>query len=99
MVAKYMKRCLELARKGRSSVAPNPMVGAVVVYNDKIIGEGYHRKYGESHAEVHAIHRVEDKSLLEKSTLYVNLEPCSHTCTWIHNQNGFRYAWRINRPL
>ncbi len=74
-----MKRCLELARKGKSSVAPNPMVGAVVVYNDKIIGEGYHRKYGESHAEVHAIHRVEDKSLLEKSTLYVNLEPCSHT--------------------
>ena len=74
-----MKRCLELARKGKSSVAPNPMVGAVVVYNDKIIGEGYHRKYGESHAEVHAIHSVEDKSLLEKSTLYVNLEPCSHT--------------------
>ena len=74
-----MQRCLELARKGKSSVAPNPMVGAVVVYNDKIIGEGYHRKYGESHAEVHAIHRVEDKSLLEKSTLYVNLEPCSHT--------------------
>ena len=59
-----MKRCLELARKGRSSVAPNPMVGAVV-YNDKIIGEGYHRKYGESHAEVHAIHSVEDKTLLE----------------------------------
>ena len=74
-----MERCLELARKGKSSVAPNPMVGAVVVYNDKIIGEGYHRKYGESHAEVHAIHSVEDKSLLEKSTLYVNLEPCSHT--------------------
>ena len=74
-----MKRCLELARKGKSSVAPNPMVGAVVVYDDKIIGEGYHRKYGESHAEVHAIHSVEDKTLLEKSTLYVNLEPCSHS--------------------
>ena len=74
-----MERCLELARKGKSSVAPNPMVGAVVVYNDKIIGEGYHKKYGESHAEVHAIHSVKDKSLLEKSTLYVNLEPCSHT--------------------
>ena len=74
-----MKRCLELARKGMSYVAPNPMVGAVVVYNDKIIGEGYHKKYGESHAEVHAIQSVADKSLLEKSTLYVNLEPCSHT--------------------
>ena len=74
-----MKRCLELARKGMSYVAPNPMVGAVVVYNDKIIGEGFHKKYGGSHAEVHAIHNVADKSLLEKSTLYVNLEPCSHT--------------------
>ncbi len=74
-----MKRCLELARKGMSYVAPNPMVGAVVVYNDKIIGEGFHKKYGESHAEVRAIHSVADKSLLKKSTLYVNLEPCSHT--------------------
>ena len=74
-----MKRCLELARKGMSYVAPNPMVGAVVVYNNKIIGEGFHKKYGESHAEVHAIHSVADKSLLKKSTLYVNLEPCSHT--------------------
>ena len=74
-----MKRCLELARNGMSYVAPNPMVGAVVVYNDIIIGEGYHKKYGESHAEVHAILNVADKSLLEKSTLYVNLEPCSHT--------------------
>ncbi len=74
-----MKRCLELARKGMSQVAPNPMVGAVIVYNNEIIGEGYHKKYGENHAEVNAIHSVENKSLLEKSTLYVNLEPCSHT--------------------
>ena len=68
-----MKRCLELARKGMSYVAPNPMVGAVIVYNDKIIGEGYHKKYGECHAEVQAIQSVDNKTLLEKSTLYVNL--------------------------
>ena len=82
-----MKRCLELAGKGMSYVAPNPMVGAIVVYNDKIIGEGYHKKYGESHAEVHAIHNVADKSLLEKSTLYVNLEPCSHTVKHLRAAN------------
>ena len=75
---KYMQRCLELAAKGLGNVAPNPMVGSVIVHNDKIIGEGYHMKYGEAHAEVNAINSVEDKSLLKNSTLYVNLEPCSH---------------------
>lgn len=75
---KYMARCIELARNGMGNVSPNPMVGAVLVHNDKIIGEGYHRKYGEAHAEVNAIASVKDERLLAESTLYVNLEPCSH---------------------
>lgn len=74
----YMKRCLNLARFGAGSVAPNPMVGAVIVYQDRIIGEGYHRRCGEAHAEVNAIAAVRDKKLLKEATLYVNLEPCSH---------------------
>ena len=74
----FMQRALELAELGRVSVSPNPMVGCVVVHNDMIIGEGWHRKYGESHAEVNAISIVEDKSLLEECTVYVTLEPCSH---------------------
>lgn len=74
----YMRRCFELAKKGLGNVAPNPMVGAVIVHNDKIIGEGYHRKYGEAHAEVNAVNSVKDKSLLKDSTIYVSLEPCSH---------------------
>lgn len=78
MHEKYMLRCLELAVKGRGLVAPNPMVGAVVVCDGKIIGEGYHRKYGSVHAEPAAIASVRDESLLEESVLYVNLEPCSH---------------------
>ena len=73
-----MKKCLELAKKGMGYVSPNPMVGCVVVFNDQIIGEGYHQEYGTSHAEVNAIENVKDKSLLKKSTLYVNLEPCAH---------------------
>ncbi|HEY4789559.1 MAG TPA: bifunctional diaminohydroxyphosphoribosylaminopyrimidine deaminase/5-amino-6-(5-phosphoribosylamino)uracil reductase RibD [Bacteroidales bacterium] len=75
----YMQRCIELARFGFGKTAPNPMVGAVIVHNGKIIGEGYHHTYGEAHAEVNAINAVEDKSLLNNSCLYVNLEPCSHT--------------------
>jgi diaminohydroxyphosphoribosylaminopyrimidine deaminase/5-amino-6-(5-phosphoribosylamino)uracil reductase len=75
---KYMHRCLELAKKGKGFVAPNPMVGAVIVHEGKIIGEGYHRKWGEAHAEVNAIRSVRQPELLKKSTLYVNLEPCSH---------------------
>jgi diaminohydroxyphosphoribosylaminopyrimidine deaminase/5-amino-6-(5-phosphoribosylamino)uracil reductase len=75
---KYMQRCLQLAELGLGQVSPNPMVGAVIVHNDKIIGEGFHRNYGEAHAEVNAIESVSEKSLLKESTLYVNLEPCSH---------------------
>jgi diaminohydroxyphosphoribosylaminopyrimidine deaminase/5-amino-6-(5-phosphoribosylamino)uracil reductase len=74
----FMKRALELALLGRGYVSPNPLVGCVIVYNGAIIGEGWHKKYGESHAEVNAIESVQDKSLLKESTLYVNLEPCSH---------------------
>jgi len=74
----YMKRCLELAVKGLGKVSPNPMVGCVIVYGGEIIGEGYHQQYGQAHAEVNAIQSVENKKLLKKSTLYVNLEPCSH---------------------
>ena len=78
MVNEYMSRCLQLAALGIEDVAPNPMVGAVIVHNGTIIGEGYHRKYGEAHAEVNAINSVADKSLLSESTIYVSLEPCSH---------------------
>ncbi|MCC6691221.1 MAG: bifunctional diaminohydroxyphosphoribosylaminopyrimidine deaminase/5-amino-6-(5-phosphoribosylamino)uracil reductase RibD [Bacteroidia bacterium] len=74
----YMKRCIELAAKGLGDTAPNPMVGCVIVNNDKIIGEGYHQQYGKAHAEVNAINSVQNKSLLLHSTLYVSLEPCSH---------------------
>ncbi|GHT76590.1 riboflavin biosynthesis protein RibD [Bacteroidia bacterium] len=75
---KYMHRCLELARKGSGFVAPNPMVGAVIVHDGKIISEGFHRKWGEAHAEVHALASVRQPEKLKNSTLYVNLEPCSH---------------------
>ncbi|MDR2498750.1 MAG: bifunctional diaminohydroxyphosphoribosylaminopyrimidine deaminase/5-amino-6-(5-phosphoribosylamino)uracil reductase RibD [Tannerellaceae bacterium] len=74
----YMQRCLALARHGAGRTSPNPMVGAVVVHRGKVIGEGYHRRYGSEHAEVMAIKSVGDQSLLKESTLYVNLEPCSH---------------------
>lgn len=75
-----MQRCLELGKLGQSYCAPNPMVGCVIVHNGQIIGEGYHQKYGEAHAEVNAINNVseENLSLLQESTLYVNLEPCAH---------------------
>lgn len=75
---KYMKRCLQLAANGLINAAPNPMVGAVIVYQDRIIGEGYHVRCGEGHAEVNAIRSVKDESLLPESTIYVSLEPCSH---------------------
>ncbi|HIA07388.1 MAG TPA: bifunctional diaminohydroxyphosphoribosylaminopyrimidine deaminase/5-amino-6-(5-phosphoribosylamino)uracil reductase RibD [Flavobacteriales bacterium] len=74
----FMKRCLELAILGKGCVAPNPMVGCVIVYGGNIIGEGYHEKFGEAHAEVNAISAVSDPQLMAKSTLYVNLEPCRH---------------------
>ena len=75
----FMKRALELAQNGSGNVSPNPLVGSVLVHEGKIIGEGWHKKYGGPHAEVNAINEVTDKSLLRDSTLYVNLEPCSHT--------------------
>ena len=74
-----MQRCLDLAQKGLGETYPNPMVGAVIVHKDTIIGEGWHQKAGLAHAEVNAINSVSDKALLSKSTLYINLEPCSHS--------------------
>ncbi|MCB9230463.1 MAG: bifunctional diaminohydroxyphosphoribosylaminopyrimidine deaminase/5-amino-6-(5-phosphoribosylamino)uracil reductase RibD [Bacteroidia bacterium] len=74
----YLQRCLELARLGGSWVSPNPKVGAVVVHDEKIIGEGFHGHFGGPHAEVNAIQTVTDKNLLPNSTLYVSLEPCNH---------------------
>jgi len=74
----FMQRCFELAKQGLGSVAPNPMVGSVIVHEGKIIGEGYHQKFGAAHAEVNAIKSVANDDLLKTSTLYVNLEPCSH---------------------
>lgn len=73
-----MHRCLQLASKGMGNVAPNPMVGCVLVKDDRIIGEGFHRVYGEPHAEVNAIRSAKDQNDLKSSTLYVSLEPCSH---------------------
>lgn len=77
---KYMKRCLQLARGGRQNAKPNPMVGAVIVARDRIIGEGYHVRCGEGHAEVNAFASVkpQDEHLLPEATIYVSLEPCSH---------------------
>lgn len=74
----YMKRALQLAELGGVHVAPNPLVGAVIVYNHQIIGEGYHTFFGGPHAEVNAVEAVENKRLLQESTIYVTLEPCSH---------------------
>jgi len=75
---KFMRRCLELASKAQGLTYPNPMVGTVLVHGNKIVGEGYHLKAGGLHAEVNAINSVTDKAKLRYSTLYVNLEPCSH---------------------
>lgn len=79
----YMLRCLELAKLGMGHVSPNPMVGAVIVLNGKVIGEGYHQKYGEAHAEVNAVNQVIERydnyaDLLKQATIYVSLEPCAH---------------------
>lgn len=75
-----MQRCIDLALKGAGQVSPNPMVGAVLVYNNRIIGEGWHRQYGQAHAEVNCIASVSDhdRELIPNSTLYVSLEPCAH---------------------
>jgi diaminohydroxyphosphoribosylaminopyrimidine deaminase/5-amino-6-(5-phosphoribosylamino)uracil reductase len=74
----FMQRCLDLANQAKGLVSPNPMVGSVIVHKQEIIGEGYHHEYGKEHAEVLAIASVKDEALLRESTLYVNLEPCSH---------------------
>ena len=75
---RYMARCLQLAENGRFGAAPNPMVGAVIVHNGEIIGEGYHRQCGGPHAEVNAVRSVKDERLLRAATMYVSLEPCAH---------------------
>jgi diaminohydroxyphosphoribosylaminopyrimidine deaminase/5-amino-6-(5-phosphoribosylamino)uracil reductase len=74
----YMRRCFSLAQLGAGWVSPNPIVGAVVVHNDRIIGEGWHAAYGGPHAEVNAINSVQNKALLKEATLYCSLEPCHH---------------------
>ena len=76
----YMQRCIELAMLGAGRVAPNPMVGAVLVHDERIIGEGYHQRYGQAHAEVNCLNSVDnkDRQLINKATLYVSLEPCAH---------------------
>jgi diaminohydroxyphosphoribosylaminopyrimidine deaminase/5-amino-6-(5-phosphoribosylamino)uracil reductase len=75
---KYMQQTFELARKGAGKVSPNPLVGCLIVRNDEVIGKGWHQEYGKAHAERNAVDDVADKSLLEGSIVYVNLEPCSH---------------------
>ena len=75
---KYIKRCIELAKNGLGTTYPNPLVGCIIVNENKIIGEGWHKKSGQAHAEVIAIESVQNKKLLSSSTLYVSLEPCSH---------------------
>ncbi|MFD2519147.1 bifunctional diaminohydroxyphosphoribosylaminopyrimidine deaminase/5-amino-6-(5-phosphoribosylamino)uracil reductase RibD [Salinimicrobium flavum] len=75
---KYINRCIQLAQNGLGRTYPNPVVGSVIVHKDRIIGEGWHRKAGEPHAEVNAVNSVKDKSLLKTSVIYVSLEPCSH---------------------
>ncbi|MDO9612904.1 MAG: bifunctional diaminohydroxyphosphoribosylaminopyrimidine deaminase/5-amino-6-(5-phosphoribosylamino)uracil reductase RibD, partial [Bacteroidota bacterium] len=74
----FMQRCLDLAILGMGDVATNPMVGCVIVHDGIIIGEGYHQKFGQPHAEVNAIRSVKNPKLLTLSTIYVSLEPCSH---------------------
>ncbi|SMO59453.1 diaminohydroxyphosphoribosylaminopyrimidine deaminase [Saccharicrinis carchari] len=93
MDEKYMQRCLQLAKIGLGNTYPNPMVGSVIVHGGKIIGEGFHHKAGEAHAEVNAIRSVHNKELLKESTLYVNLEPCAHygktpPCALLIQQSG-----------
>lgn len=76
----YIKRCIELAKKALGKTYPNPLVGSVIVYNERIIGEGFHKKAGEPHAEINAINSIkeEDRHLIPESTIYVSLEPCAH---------------------
>jgi diaminohydroxyphosphoribosylaminopyrimidine deaminase/5-amino-6-(5-phosphoribosylamino)uracil reductase len=91
----YMYRCFELARKGLGMTKANPLVGAIIVHGDRIIGEGYHHEFGGPHAEVNAIRSVKNPSLLSESTLYCSLEPCSHQgktppCSMLIQQKGLK---------
>lgn len=74
----YIKHCFSLAKKGYNKVKTNPLVGAVIAYQDKIIASGYHQEYGKAHAEINALAQIQDKSILSECQLYVNLEPCAH---------------------
>ncbi|OWR14502.1 bifunctional diaminohydroxyphosphoribosylaminopyrimidine deaminase/5-amino-6-(5-phosphoribosylamino)uracil reductase RibD [Chryseobacterium sp. VAUSW3] len=74
----YMKRCIDLAKKAVGYTYPNPLVGSVIVHNGLIIGEGFHQKAGENHAEINAVNSVKNKALLKEATIYVSLEPCAH---------------------
>ena len=94
---KWMRRCIQLAKNGRQSASPNPMVGAVIVHDDNIIGEGWHRECGTPHAEVNAVRSVPDslRRLIPESTIYVSLEPCAHfgrtpPCAEMIVRQGFR---------
>jgi diaminohydroxyphosphoribosylaminopyrimidine deaminase/5-amino-6-(5-phosphoribosylamino)uracil reductase len=92
---RFMNRCIELAKKAIGNTYPNPLVGAVLVHQNKIIGEGWHQKAGQAHAEVIALNQVSEKSLFSESTLYVNLEPCSHfgktpTCADLIIKSGIK---------
>ena len=95
--SKFMNKCIALAKQGLGNTYPNPLVGSVVVYKGQVIGSGWHQKSGEAHAEVHSIRHVSDRSLLADSSLYVNLEPCSHygktpPCTDLIIQSGIRHV-------
>jgi diaminohydroxyphosphoribosylaminopyrimidine deaminase/5-amino-6-(5-phosphoribosylamino)uracil reductase len=94
---RFMRRAIDLASRGAGRVAPNPMVGAVLVHEDRIIGEGWHTQYGDPHAEVECLNSVapEDKPLISESTMYVTLEPCAHQgrqppCAWRIVKEGIR---------
>jgi len=97
-----MQRVLELARNGLGYVSPNPLVGCVIIHQGKVIGEGWHQKYGGPHAEVNAVRTVSNKALLRESTLYVNLEPCSHhgktpPCTDLIQENSLMEVHFANK--
>ena len=94
-LAKYMQRALDLAGLGLGKVSPNPLVGGVVVYNGKIVGEGWHQRFGGPHAEVNAIESIDHPKALVGNTLFVNLEPCAHhgktpPCTELIIKSGIK---------
>lgn len=97
-----MRRCIELAQNGLCNTAPNPMVGAVIVCDGRIIGEGYHVRCGEAHAEVNAVRSVTNPALLKRSTIYVSLEPCAHygktpPCADMLVEKAFRVSSSVAR--